>query len=66
MGFGDSANLINQQQQQKPQTAAKLWSIDYYKFLFDVDTQQVSRRIVFSMIPFPPKFFNVIQPNPDM
>lgn len=44
------------------------WSLGYYQSFFDVDTNQVLRRILWSMIPNPKAIFlNAhIRPNPDL
>jgi len=44
----------------------KPWNVEYYRFLFNVNTKQVLHRIGRSLIPYPPTFFDSIQPNPDM
>jgi len=43
----------------------KIWNIEYYQFLFNVNTAQVFHRILRSLVPFPPKFFEIIHENPD-
>jgi len=66
LGFGDDPVPPSQTQPQQPQKPAHFWSIDYYKFLFDVDTKQVLHRVLRSLVPFPPRFFYIIESNPDL
>jgi len=49
-----------------PPPNAKPWSLDYYKFMFDVDTTQVLHRLLRSLFPFGKSFFDVISPTPDL
>lgn len=41
------------------------WNVQYYAYLFNVDTPQVVQRIVRSMMPFRFSFMETIQSNPD-
>jgi len=43
-----------------------IWNVQYYSFLFNVDTKQVGHRVIRALSPFPPTFFDVIAANPDM
>jgi len=42
------------------------WNIQYYSFLFNVDTKQVGHRVARALSPYPPNFFEVISANPDL
>ena len=50
----------------EPPSNAKPWSIDYYRFLFNVNTTQVLRRIAKAVLPWPPNFFELISSNADV
>eukprot|EP01116_Phalansterium_solitarium_P025147 TRINITY_DN9493_c0_g1_i1.p1 TRINITY_DN9493_c0_g1~~TRINITY_DN9493_c0_g1_i1.p1 ORF type:complete len:328 (-),score=111.84 TRINITY_DN9493_c0_g1_i1:218-1201(-) len=45
---------------------AKFWHIAYYSDLFNVNTKEVGLRIGKSMVPYPPTFFEMVKPNPDL
>jgi len=49
----------------EPTKSYHFWNIEYYSFLFNVNTKEVAHRIGRSLFPFPPRFFEVIQDNPD-
>jgi len=50
-----------------PEPSAKhVWNVQYWSFLFDVDTNQVLHRVFRGLVFFPPKFFETIQTNPDL
>jgi len=49
-----------------PPEIFKPWNVEYYRFLFNVNTKQVAQRIARSLTPYPPTFLDAIQPNPDM
>ncbi|CAH3171838.1 unnamed protein product [Porites lobata] len=56
-------NLLAGQRKQPP-----FWTFEYYQTFFDVDTYQVLRRIIGSMVPVYSKNYLVsfIRPNPDL
>ncbi len=45
---------------------AKFWTIQYYRFLFNVDTTQVLQRILRSVTPFRFGFIETAKGNPDL
>lgn len=47
-------------------TMYKAHELRYYRFLFDVTTKQVFERILWSSIPYPPRFFQTIGDKPDL
>jgi hypothetical protein len=47
-----------------PKKTTHWWNIEHYNYLFNVTTKQVGIRLLFSLIPMP-KFFSLIQSNPD-
>ncbi|XP_029212366.2 protein YIPF1-like [Acropora muricata] len=59
----DKTELLVGQKKQPP-----FWTFEYYQTFFDVDTYQVLRRIIGSMVPIFRKNFLVsyIRPNPDL
>ncbi|XP_059153181.1 protein YIPF1-like [Physella acuta] len=58
----DRAKLI------KEKSTSSFWTFAYYQQFFDVDTKQVGRRIVGSMVPRPGQNYlqKHIRPNPDL
>jgi hypothetical protein len=64
--FAPAPQLSSAPPPPEPVTNAKPWSVDYYRFLFNVDTTQVLRRILKSVAPWPPNFFELISSNPDV
>jgi len=66
MGFSENVGLVGGQQQQQQPTNYHWWNIEYWQFLFNVNTRQVFRRILGALIPFPPKFFEITEQNPDV
>jgi hypothetical protein len=60
----EAQNLIHEQNAPAPPTY-NFWQVEYWRFIFDVDTVQVGKRLLFSLFPYP-KFFQAIQPNPDL
>lgn len=42
------------------------WSLEYYTFLFNVDTNEVLYRLLRSLIPYPPTFLDLVKRNPDL
>jgi len=67
LGFG-SPSVPQPQPEQVPSPISnpRFWQIEYYHFLFDVDTKQVLNRLIRSLIPFPPTFLASIHVNPDL
>jgi len=67
---------MEQQQQQQPEQlqeekqsqkgSVHWWNIEYWQFLFNVNTKQVLRRIFGAILPIPPKFFQITEQNPDL
>ncbi|XP_058951971.1 protein YIPF1 [Pocillopora verrucosa] len=59
----DKTELLAGQRKQPP-----FWTFEYYQTFFDVDTYQVLRRIIGSMVPVYKKNYLVsfIRPNPDL
>lgn len=59
----DKTELLAGQRKQPP-----FWTFEYYQTFFDVDTYQVGKRIIGSMVPIFRKNFLVsyIRPNPDL
>jgi len=49
-----------------PPPNTKPWHLEYYKFMFDIDTVQVLTRLLRSLIPIGKSFFDTISPNPDL
>ena len=49
-------------------TGPPIWRFEYYQQFFDVDSGQVMRRIVGSMVPYPSVHMNrqTIRPKPDL
>jgi len=43
-----------------------VWNIEYYSFLFNVDTTEVGLRMLRSVIPFSVEFFKSVENNPDL
>ncbi len=62
-GVGEQDHTQLQQEETKNY---KLWNFEYWSFLFNVDTTQVGHRLLKSLIPWPPTFFDVIAKNPDL
>jgi hypothetical protein len=56
----------HQEEKKAPSSNARFWNVEYYSFLFDVDTKDVTIRLLRSLLPYPPKFFDIIKPNPDL
>jgi len=67
MGFGAAPTPVVTGAPQQPTEPKnyRLWNIEYYQFLFNVNTVQVAHRILRALVPFPPKFFEIIHQNPD-
>lgn len=64
----DTENLLKDDTAPSDGKSQSFWSLGYYQSFFDVDTNQVLRRILWSMIPNPKAIFlNAhIRPNPDL
>jgi len=61
-GEDDQAELLSQNKKSPP-----FWTFEYYQAFFDVDTNQVVSRIMYSMIPSKTNFLlTKIRPNPDL
>ncbi|ELT94599.1 hypothetical protein CAPTEDRAFT_178563 [Capitella teleta] len=60
----DRSNLLLQGVKKSP----SFWTFDYYQSFFDVDTHQVLKRILGSMVPNPKVNYldHTIRPNPDL
>jgi hypothetical protein len=46
--------------------ALRVWNIEYYSFLFNVDTTEVGLRMLRSIVPFSFRFFQSVENNPDL
>jgi len=44
----------------------KFYQIEYYQFLFNVDTKEVGWRLLRSLFPYPPNFIDKMRANPDI
>jgi hypothetical protein len=42
------------------------YQIEYYRYLFNVDTKEVLQRLFKSLIPWPPNFIEIVRSNPDL
>jgi len=64
----ENAELIKDGKGSSEKSATSFWSLSYYQSFFDVDTNQVMKRIMWSMIPNPKSNFlsTYIRPNPDL
>jgi len=68
LGFDQPLPTTNTASSSQPETPKnyRIWNIEYYQFLFNVDTTQVLHRLFKSVIPFPPRFFEIARANPDL
>jgi len=44
----------------------KFYNIEYYQFLFNVDSKEVGQRLLRSLFPYPPNFIDTMRANPDI
>ncbi|XP_067128678.1 protein YIPF1 [Centruroides vittatus] len=74
-GYSDVPEIVNEEEQErllsseKPETKPSFWDIKYYQNLFNVDTNEVIQRIIWSFIPRPGRatyIHRLIRPNPDL
>ncbi|KAK9723073.1 hypothetical protein K7432_002180 [Basidiobolus ranarum] len=64
-GYNNPNYFSNPSQPEAP-TSNSIWSVDYYKQYFNVDTNQVSERMIQSLIPLKSNFLEVLGDNPDL
>eukprot|EP01119_Soliformovum_irregulare_P025230 TRINITY_DN928_c0_g1_i1.p1 TRINITY_DN928_c0_g1~~TRINITY_DN928_c0_g1_i1.p1 ORF type:complete len:299 (+),score=42.25 TRINITY_DN928_c0_g1_i1:709-1605(+) len=64
--INESSSSSMNQFDQAPAKPAKFYQIEYYQFLFDIDTKQVGQRIARSLIPYPATFLELVKSNPDI
>ncbi|PRP82530.1 hypothetical protein PROFUN_10100 [Planoprotostelium fungivorum] len=65
-GQGPTAVGVDQLIPPKPKPPVRIWNIEYYQFLFDVDTRDVAIRILRSLSPLPAGFFDTVGDKPDL
>jgi len=65
-GEMDTDRLLDSEEQ--PRFNASFWTLGFYQQFFDVDTNDVKNRLIYSMIPIPGKSFlqHYIRPKPDL
>jgi len=65
-GDMDTDRLLESEDQ--PRFNANFWTLAFYQQFFDVDTNDVKNRLIYSMVPIPGKSFlqHYIRPKPDL
>ncbi|KAK9768504.1 hypothetical protein K7432_000782 [Basidiobolus ranarum] len=61
-----NASFFGQTTQNEPPKKVSMWSVDFYAPYFNIDTLQVGKRMLESVIPFRSNFINDIEDNPDL
>ncbi|PRP89816.1 hypothetical protein PROFUN_00158 [Planoprotostelium fungivorum] len=51
---------------EQPVASSRIWNVEYYRFLFNVNTEDVRSRCKRTLKPFPNDFFHHIESNPDL
>lgn len=72
--YSENIGIENEEQErllsfEKSETKPSFWDIKYYQNLFNVDTNQVIQRIIWSFIPRPGRatyIHRLLRPNPDL
>ncbi len=54
--------------EEKPYEASNYswYQPEYYRYLFNLDTDEFLQRLWKSLIPWPPNFINIVRANPDL
>ena len=56
----------NEEKKIEKQLNSSFWTYGFYQQFFDVDSSEVLTRIVKTVIPWKPNFFENIKSNPDL
>ncbi|ORX87098.1 Yip1-domain-containing protein [Basidiobolus meristosporus CBS 931.73] len=61
-----NASFFGQPTQNEPPKKVSVWSVDFYAPYFNIDTIQVAKRMLESVIPFKTNFISDIDDSPDL